>query len=72
MQEQRQRAKADAKAKKGQIADLSVYSGFRAEGETVFTGYEYLETESRILGILVGGQPVLKASAGEIASSTTA
>ena len=67
MQEQRQRAKADAKAKKGQIADLSVYSGFRAEGETVFTGYEYLETESRILGILVGGQPVLKASAGEIA-----
>ncbi|WP_294178897.1 alanine--tRNA ligase [uncultured Schumannella sp.] len=67
MQEQRQRAKADAKAKKGQIADLSVYSDIRAEGETVFTGYEYLETESRILGILVGGQPVLKASAGEIA-----
>jgi alanyl-tRNA synthetase len=67
MQEQRQRAKADAKTKRGQIADLSVYSPFRAAGETVFTGYDYLDTETTILGILVDGVSVASAAAGEIA-----
>jgi alanyl-tRNA synthetase len=67
MAEQRTRAKADAKAKKGALADLSVYSDLRAQGETVFTGYDYLDTETRVLGILVDGQPAQKASAGEIA-----
>ncbi len=67
MLEQRTRAKADAKAKKGAIADLAVYSDFRAQGETVFTGYDALETESRVLGILVDGQPVTSASAGQVA-----
>ena len=32
-----------------------VYREFRALGETVFTGYDDLETEPRILGILVDG-----------------
>ena len=36
---QRTRAKADAKSKKKVLADLSVYSDFRAKGETIFTGY---------------------------------
>ncbi|HWH26148.1 MAG TPA: alanine--tRNA ligase [Pseudolysinimonas sp.] len=67
MTEQRTRAKADAKAKKGALADLSVYSEFRALGETVFTGYDALDTETRVLGILVGGHPTQKASAGEVA-----
>ncbi|WP_207456739.1 alanine--tRNA ligase [Desertivibrio insolitus] len=67
MTEQRARAKADAKAKKTALADLSVYSDLRAQGETVFTGYDYLETESTILGIIVGGESVQKASAGDIA-----
>ncbi len=67
MAEQRTRAKADAKAKKGALADLSVYSDLRGQGETVFTGYDYLDTETRVLGILVDGQPVQKASAGDIA-----
>jgi alanyl-tRNA synthetase len=67
MLEQRTRAKTDAKAKKGALADLSVYSGLRAKGETVFTGYDYLDTETRVLGILVDGQPVDKATAGQIA-----
>jgi alanyl-tRNA synthetase len=67
MQEQRQRAKADAKAKKKAIADLSVYSDFRAKGETVFTGYEYLETETTVLGLIVDGVSVPSASAGQIA-----
>ncbi|MEQ1735956.1 MAG: alanine--tRNA ligase [Rhodoglobus sp.] len=67
MTEQRTRAKADAKAKKGALADLSVYSDLRGQGETVFTGYDYLDTETRVLGILVDGQPAQKASAGDIA-----
>ena len=40
------------------IADLSVYSAFRASGETVFLGYDALQTESRILGLIVDGQSV--------------
>jgi alanyl-tRNA synthetase len=67
MMEQRQRAKADAKAKKKTLADLSVYGDFRALGETVFTGYEYLNTESSILGLIVDGVSVDSASAGQIA-----
>jgi alanyl-tRNA synthetase len=67
MSKQRAMAKADAKAKKTHLADLSVYSAFRAEGETIFTGYESLQTESDVLGIIVGGVSVTSAMAGEIA-----
>ena len=67
MTEQRTRAKTDAKAKKGAIADLAVYSDLRAQGETVFTGYDTLQTETRVLGILVDGQPVTSATAGQTA-----
>jgi len=67
MMEQRQRAKADAKAKKKTLADLSVYGDFRALGETMFTGYEYLTTETSILGLIVDGVSVSSASAGQIA-----
>ncbi|KQO64722.1 alanine--tRNA ligase [Curtobacterium sp. Leaf261] len=67
MSDQRSRAKADAKSKKRAIADLSVYSAFRARGETVFTGYDALDTESTILGIIVDGVSVDRAVAGDIA-----
>ncbi|HEU4848960.1 MAG TPA: alanine--tRNA ligase, partial [Terrimesophilobacter sp.] len=67
MAEQRDRAKADARAKKTLLADLSVYSDFRAKGETVFTGYEFLETDSTVLGIIVGGESVQRAGVGDIA-----
>ena len=67
MQEQRDRAKADAKAKKGQRADLSVYKELRGLGETVFVGYDELQHESRVLGIVVDGQPAAAASEGQIA-----
>jgi alanyl-tRNA synthetase len=67
MQEQRSRAKADAKARKRQLADTSIYRDLRAQGETVFTGYTDLETESRVLGILVDGVSTDRASAGQIA-----
>ncbi|MCU1508034.1 MAG: alaS, partial [Glaciihabitans sp.] len=67
MSEQRLMAKTDAKAKKTALADLSVYSRFRGLGETVFTGYELLQTESTILGLIVGGESVDRAVAGDIA-----
>lgn len=67
MSEQRARAKADAKSKKTAIADLSVYGAFRAKGETTFLGYDALEAETRVLGIIVGGVSVDRAVAGDIA-----
>jgi alanyl-tRNA synthetase len=67
MQEQRQRAKADARSRKRAIADVSVYRDFRALGETVFTGFTDLETESRVLGVLVDGIATGRASQGQIA-----
>jgi len=67
MLHQRTIAKADAKSKKQHLADLSVYSAFRAQGETVFTGYDYLTTDSMILGLIVNGESVKSASAGDIA-----
>jgi alanyl-tRNA synthetase len=67
MSEQRSRAKADAKSRKVALADLSVYSGFRAAGETVFTGYDVLDTPTRVLGIIVDGASVDRAVAGDIA-----
>ena len=66
MTDQRQRAKADAKSKKTALADLSVYSAFRAHGETVFLGYDALEAQTSILGIIKDGQSVDRASAGDI------
>ena len=65
MAEQRSRAKADAKSKKRALADLSVYSEFRAHGETIFLGYTELETQSRVLGLLIDGVPVTEANPGD-------
>ncbi|MBG6054273.1 alanyl-tRNA synthetase [Salinibacterium sp. CAN_S4] len=67
MNHQRTLAKADAKSKKQHLADLSVYSAFRAQGETTFTGYDYLDTESSVLGLIVDGASVMSATAGQIA-----
>ncbi len=67
MTAQRTRAKADAKSKKKVLADLSVYGDFRAKGETIFTGYTDLTTESTVLGLLVDGRPVPVAVAGQTA-----
>jgi len=67
MADQRSRAKADAKAKKTALADLSVYSAFRSLGETVFTGYTELQTESSVLGLIVDGRSVDRAAEGQVA-----
>ncbi|MEN3345121.1 MAG: alanyl-tRNA synthetase, partial [Arthrobacter sp.] len=65
MLEQRQRAQADAKGKKGAHADLSAFQELLTAGETVFTGYTELQGESKVRGILTGGRRVSQASTGE-------
>lgn len=67
MHEQRARAKADARSRKRQLADTSIYRDFRAKGETVFTGYTDWETQSTVLGLLVDGAPAQRALQGQIA-----
>ncbi len=67
MAEQRERAKADAKCKKGQHADTGVYRGILDEhGPTDWLAYETLETESRALALLVGGAPATSLAQGEV------
>ncbi|GAB3674042.1 alanine--tRNA ligase [Saccharopolyspora tripterygii] len=65
MAEQRNRAKADAKARKSGHGDLSTYRTLLDQhGTTEFIGYTDLESHSRVLGLLVDGQPASRAAAG--------
>ena len=66
MLEQKTRAKADAKLKKSGATDLSVYGEYRTLGLTRFTGYESLEAEGRVLGIIQDGNSVSTAEAGSV------
>jgi alanyl-tRNA synthetase len=67
MAEQRERAKADARAKKGQHADLSVYREILdANGPTDWQAYTTLETESGRVALLSGGKPTDVLGSGEI------
>ncbi|MEN9679728.1 MAG: hypothetical protein RLZ57_857, partial [Actinomycetota bacterium] len=66
MKEQRDRAKADAKAKKSGHTDLSEYKKIADEkGVTEFIGYTQLSSESKITGILVDGKSAKSAKAGD-------
>jgi alanyl-tRNA synthetase len=66
MKEQRERAKADSRAKKTGHADLSVYRTFLdSVGRVEFLGYEQLEAESLVGGLLVDGKSVNTAVAGD-------
>ena len=51
MLEQKQRAKSDAKAKRSGTNDDEFTANMRSLGETVFTGYEELQSEAQILGV---------------------
>ncbi len=65
MAEQRDRAKADAKAKKSGHTDVSEYKKIAdTTGATRFVGYQELATESVVNGILVDGNSVAEAGAG--------
>jgi alanyl-tRNA synthetase len=55
MQEQKDRAKADAKSKKAGAQAVEIYRDLRAVGPTPFTGYTELSTESKVRGIVVDG-----------------
>ena len=66
MKEQRDRAKADARAKKSGHTDLSEYKKIAdASGATEFVGYTQTETESRVNAILVDGVGTKSAKAGD-------
>ncbi|WP_327685218.1 alanine--tRNA ligase [Streptomyces sp. NBC_00467] len=66
MQEQRERAKADAKAKKIGHADVTAYREIAdGSGATEFTGYTNTEGETTIVGLLVNGVPSPAASEGD-------
>ena len=66
MKEQRDRAKADARAKKSGHTDLSEYKKIAdASGATEFVGYTQTQTESRVNAILVDGIGAKSAQAGD-------
>ena len=65
MQDQKARAKADNRAKKHGHANLSVYRPFVDNHAMVFTGYDTLEDEGTILGMVSNGQLVEKATEGD-------
>ncbi|KRF11520.1 alanine--tRNA ligase [Nocardioides sp. Soil797] len=67
MTEQRERAKADARAKKGQHADTGVYRGILDSfGPTQWLAYETLETESSTLALLKEGMSVATLGNGDV------
>ncbi|WP_030551895.1 alanine--tRNA ligase [Streptomyces exfoliatus] len=66
MKEQRDRAKADAKAKKTGHADMTAYREIAdGNGATEFTGYTNTEGETTVVGLLVNGVPSPAASEGD-------
>ncbi|MEU4204161.1 alanine--tRNA ligase [Streptomyces sp. NPDC045470] len=66
MKEQRERAKADAQAKKHGHADLSAYREVADRaGATVFTGYAHTEGESTVVGLLANGTAAPAAHEGD-------
>jgi alanyl-tRNA synthetase len=65
MLEQKERARADAKAKKGGHADIKVYQTIHAAGRTEFTGYQELQTASEIRAMVKDGTSVGRASQGD-------
>ena len=65
MAEQRQRAKADAAARRSAHGDLSAYRGvLDTHGRTEFLGYTQLSAEARVVGLLVNAAAVPAAGAG--------
>ncbi|MGL4175083.1 MAG: alanine--tRNA ligase [Dermatophilaceae bacterium] len=64
MQEQRDRAKADAKAKKAGHVNTEVWRDIRALGATDFRAYLELESEARVVGLVVDGESVAEIGPG--------
>ncbi|MFD9889036.1 alanine--tRNA ligase [Amycolatopsis sp. NPDC059027] len=65
MNEQRQRAKADAASRKSGHGDLSEYRKvLEQHGETEFLGYTDLQADAKVVALLADGQPVTSVGAG--------
>ncbi len=66
MKEQRERAKADARARKAGLASTTAYKEVMDRaGSTKFVGYERVVAESEIAGVLVDGVSVKSATPGQ-------
>jgi alanyl-tRNA synthetase len=67
MAQQRDRAKADARAKRSSHGDTTVYRQIadRLGAAVTFTGYDEVQSESRVAGLVVQGQAVAEATAGQ-------
>lgn len=65
MQEQRDRAKADARSKKGGHANTEVWKDLRALGATDWRAYSELTSEATVLGLVVDGSPVEELEPGQ-------
>lgn len=66
MKEQKERAKADSKAKKSGHTDLTEYRKIADEmGVSTFVGYEETQSEAFVRGLLVDGKGVNSASEGD-------
>ena len=66
MKQQRERAKADAKAKKSGHTDLSEYRKIAELGKKLeFIGYTHVESESKIAGLLLDGKVSNEAHQGD-------
>ena len=66
MTEQRERAKADAKAKKGATVASEAYRSLRSSGEIPFLGFTDLSAETTVRGIIADGQLVDRAQPGAV------
>ncbi|MFT3874830.1 MAG: alanine--tRNA ligase [Propioniciclava sp.] len=66
MGEQRARAKADARAKKGGAVNTEAYRELRAAGETPFLGFTDLSVASTVRGIVRDGEIVSCARPGDV------
>ncbi|MCL1906674.1 MAG: alanine--tRNA ligase [Propionibacteriaceae bacterium] len=65
MNEQKTRARSDAKLKKGNQESTAAYSELRKAGESVFCGHSELQSSCSILGLIVNGQQVSTAQVGD-------
>lgn len=66
MGEQRERAKADAKSKKGAAVSTEAYRSLRSGGEIPFLGFTDLEVQTTVRGIVAQGQLIDRAVPGSV------
>ena len=65
MQEQRERAKADNKAKKHRNVDESLYREWVDANPTEFVGYDQLTHDAKVIGLVRGGEKVGEVAQGD-------